>query len=304
MREPVSRRALCRSALVSALIIAFFLTADTAFADSRSPFFYAARKETFSGVNFGRAFFVVPDCVLENCSGSVVVLFGKSTVEDGFYGDVYALFSEIHINGDAENMRARTFSSRVTFEENRAVNVSPVFPLAVRSGAGFSDDTIPGVIFAAIRAFLTICACFLILPLKKSFFEQCAAALMRERSNVLKAGLSSHAALTGIALLFLISAVGSPVALVVAVFAAAVCLVGEIGFGVALGYWVAKKLDVEGGIYTWFAIGAFIIETVTFLPYAGGAATFFVFPVIMEGVVFIGLFNKYIVKNLYNFHKN
>ncbi|MDR1067487.1 MAG: hypothetical protein LBL35_08700 [Clostridiales bacterium] len=281
-----------------ALILTFLLTSGAAFANDSSPFFYVALR--YEKERFERKIMLFSDCELDECSGEITLIFSDAAVKNGFDGKMTAIFSRV--DAKSGSVSATSFSSYFTGDD---LNVSHVFKALRKSGSGYVDDSIPLFMFGVLRFVLFFSICFCVFPIRKSFFEQCAAAFIDKPFNAVKAGAAAHILLAGLTILFIMSVIGFPIALIIAFFCVVFFIAGEIGLGIAVGHLVFKLLRMKSGDYARLIVGVSVVEGLA-LPlnvfsYAGQTVIFLALPTLAYGVALMGLYNKYITKKLYAF---
>lgn len=161
-------------------------------------------------------------------------------------------------------------------------------------------SSMPNALARICVGLFVVAACFMLLPIKKAFFEQCAGALLHEPLRVITNGAAVYFILIFASALFLFSVVGFPIAAFFMLCGGLCCLLGEIAAGIWLGCFFTDKINIVKNTYSNLAFGVIIIEMLKLLPYAGRVFSLALFPVVCLGAVTTGAYNALVRRTLYD----
>lgn len=153
-------------------------------------------------------------------------------------------------------------------------------------------------LFDIIMSVAAVCVTMLCIGVKRSFFEQAGLALMREPVSVTAGGILWYGLGIALMLIFFISVVGFPVAVLVFFVIFVLIFIGQAALSVMFGEIFADKFNRVLGNYQAALVGALIIELFDYLPYVGWLFRFLIWPVLALGVLSAGISNGY-VKNIF-----
>jgi len=278
-------------------------------------FMTPARVFAFGGVT-GQSFFFFTNASAEGCDGNILCV--KSGVFAGnLGGDAYLIFSGLELSGDYGGQVYSLFSSVIVHSGGEAEPdfVRSFFGLPAlgrwtrTDGAWVYSGVPPGWALALIGKALRLAFVLGAAALKKGFFAQGAAFLLRRPLKTARNGLAFCAGAAAVAAVFMLSAVGVPAALLAlgAVFTAT--LLGEVSFGRALGKILFAANRRAGsvflpeysrgnslGMYARTAVGVIITEAARLIPYFAFFADWLLLPVLCCGAVITAAYEGFVKK--------
>ncbi len=262
---------------------------------------------SFENASINSPFFLFCTTEFNNCKGKMLVFFGNVKINGNFDGDIKLFFSNVIINdGNKIECNIETFSSQVYYPDNSNVSIKPLFNLLnfgktkqLSDGIKIYSDEISIIVFKVLLSCFIIIASFIILPVKKSFFEQCAGAVMFEPIQVLKSGLIFYFILVSLAVVFALSIIGFPITIIMLLLIIIFSVVGEVSLSIVCGHYICDKLSIKTNSYYSLLAGVIFIELLKFTPYLDWLLCYMFIPIFALGAFSAGLINGFIKKSFY-----
>ncbi|MDR1913750.1 MAG: hypothetical protein LBQ68_04605 [Clostridiales bacterium] len=156
---------------------------------------------------------------------------------------------------------------------------------------------IPTWISTAGSALLRIGVCFMALVLKPNVFKQGGGFVLFKPMEIIGNGLIGYSVLSALILIFIVSVLGVPLAIMFLVVMWLLTLVGETCVGLAAGFLMFDSMSQKASVATYLAAGVFFIEILRCIPYLGYAVGIFLLPVFCVGVIITLVYEGFLRKN-------
>ena len=287
---------------LSITALAVFLTPARACADAFTPATAPAMRE-------GNSFFFLSDASVDDFDKNIFC--AKSSVRaENLKGDAYIIFSDLRLSGDFDGRVYSLFSTVTVYSRD------PAKPAFVRSffglpalgrwnradGAWVFNGVPPGWALALAGRGLRLAFILGLAALKKSFFAQGAAFLLKSPVKTARNGLLFCFGAAAVTAVFLLSAVGIPLAALAFFAFTGAALAGEASLGLAAckilcaKVLIKKPIENSLGIYVKIIIGVMIIELSRMIPFFSYFADWALLPVLCSGAVLTALYEGFVRK--------
>lgn len=289
------------------------------------PQMFVYENDVFKADMVGGFLFLLTKSKIEgNSSGYIISFFSEIEINGDYHGDVYSFFSQIKINPKANLSGKISLLSSNAIVSNEYKNTQTIikgmsiFDLFMKSRPVQNyisySNVIPLFVFKIIAASLNIFSCIVLYFIKKSFMEQQSILLEKELNEVIKNGAAAFFILIVFTILFSLTVLLMPLALLFAFSSIIISLIGEVGLAIFIGSLIsiicAMTMDKneiskyiysisKGNSFACMILGVIIIEAIKMIPYVGAVFRVVVLPLIAEGMVVTAIINGFYKKVFY-----
>lgn len=238
-------------------------------------------------------------------SGNMYVIEGEISIDGIVNGDIYIYGGKIYIGETGiVNGKIRTLSSNVVYHQKAQVNGS-IEPLmaTLRIFIKQWDETlfyhytdgIPYFIIQLARAVLQVIISLLFLSLSGRTVLLQGIVLINQTKDVLYLGTVIYLMGIALILLFTLSLVGFPFALLLIIVGLLFASLGITALSVVIGEWILERMAISQDVYIKFWIGIGILELIKNIPVVGGMSRVLIIPLLS-----LGMFAQVILNKLLN----
>ncbi|MDR0999968.1 MAG: hypothetical protein LBL96_04070 [Clostridiales bacterium] len=157
-------------------------------------------------------------------------------------------------------------------------------------------ESLPRWVIIGLSSLLRMSVCLAVLLLKSNSVKQGAAFVLCEPLLTIGNGLLSYIIFMALIVIFIVSVVGVPLAVMFLALNWFLTLVGEAAIGLAAGFILYETLGQKFNVFTYAITGVFIIEVAQRVPYVGYAVTIFMLPVACIGAIVTLIYKGYLQK--------
>ena len=247
-----------------------------------------------------------------NDEGALFLLFTEADIADGYTGDIVVLFGTVRLAG-ALSGTVYTLSSAVSCREDGVPPAEPLLSLlsflgttSRTDGMVTYADVIPRYALLLFWLVAETLICMMLYPIKPGFMEQNGVLLFEEPVNVLRNGLTTYFFLLALIVIFSLSVILLPAALLIFLAAQALLWLGEVALAVTAGRLLASRLLKRAYHNGYMVLALLTIGALKCIPTFSLPFTFFFLPILSLGLVMTGFINGWIHKKYYStpFHDN
>ena len=261
----------------------------------------------------GNTFFLLTDAELSGDDSNILCV--KSSVSaENMRGDAYIILSDLELDGGFDG-RIYSLFSRITvhsLDQAEPDFVRGFFGLPALGrwsrgdGQWVFNGVPPGWVLALNARVLRIAFILGAAALRRSFFAQGAGFVHRRTLRTARNGLLFFFGACAVIAVFMLSAVGVPLALLAFCALAGVTLAGEASLGLAVCNVLLAEILPENPdkrrarnaskVYAKITVGVIIIELSRLIPYFVNFADWFLLPVLCSGAVITALYEGFVKK--------
>lgn len=235
-------------------------------------------------------------------TGNMYIFEGEIKIDGILNGNIYIYGGDVYIDeSGVVNGKIRTISSNVVYHQKAQIDGS-IEPLMATLNifikqwdetlfSHYTDD-IPFFILELARVVIQIIISLLFLSLFSRNVILQGIALIKQTKDVLYRGTVIYLMGIALILLFTLSIVGFPFALLLLLIGLLLSGLGVTALSVIIGEWILERIDLPKDIYIKFWLGIGILELAKSIPVFGEMASIFIIPLLSLGMVTQVILNK------------
>lgn len=156
-------------------------------------------------------------------------------------------------------------------------------------------DSIPTFVLELIKMSMETIISLLFLSLFRRTVISQEFLLIHQTKDVLYRGLILYLMGIAVILIFLLSLVGLPAAILILLMGWVFSALGESALSVIMGKWIIRPMDIKKDIYIEFGIGLTILQILKSIPIIGLAGNILIIPTLS-----LGMFAQLIIARMLN----
>ncbi|NLK21860.1 MAG: polymer-forming cytoskeletal protein [Epulopiscium sp.] len=237
-------------------------------------------------------------------TGSLYIVNGKIKIDGEVHGNIYAYGAEVYIRENAIiTGDIKTISSKTAYHQDANIKgfVGPMFNTLNIFKKQWNKalflhytDDIPPFILNLIKIVLQMLVSLLFLSLFRGTVLLEGFFLVRQSKEVLYRGLVIYLMGIALILIFTLSIVGFPFAILLMLIIWIFSSLGEAALAVTIGDWILDMIFKKGkkDIYIEFWVGLSLVQLIKNAPILGWVGSKFLIPLISLGMLSQVLINK------------
>lgn len=243
--------------------------------------------------------------ILGTHTGNMYMFEGEIKIDGIINGNIYVYGGDVYIGeSGVVNGKIRTISSNVVYHQNSQIggSIEPIMAtlrIFIKQWdetlfSHYTDD-IPLFILELARVVLQIIISLLFLSLFSRTVILQENALMNQTKDVLYRGTVVYLMGIALALLFTLSLVGFPFALLLILIDLVLSSLGVTVLAVIIGKWILQRMDIPKDMYIEFWLGIGMLELAKSIPVFRETVSMVIIPVLS-----LGMFVQVIINKLLN----
>lgn len=264
--------------------------------------------------------------VLENyqspgaTEGGLLFLFSQAVVDEPHDGNIYVVGGNIELQADVSGtvfligatctMKSGKPSGGIITLSSTVEKNTDLGDINIHDyGLGFFqqeqigdynvyDYTIPWYFIYAALSFFEISVFYIFYALKRGFIEQGAILPLKSPLTVISGGVIIYFLIFILLLLFVMSIYMIPVALLAALAAYCLILIGQASLSISIGYALLHRF-IKQYSSSYLILGALIIELLKLVPFVGAVLVILVLPALSFGTAALAIYNGFVRKRFY-----
>ena len=241
--------------------------------------------------------------------GDLYIIYGKANIQGIITGDIYIYGAEVYLGentliwGDVKTFSSVVVRHPTTFIRGEIQPLIPSLHIFIQRTTGGAlaeyTDTVPPLMVQMAKVFGHIILGILFLSIWKNTLEQGSIVLEYEWKNVIKKGSVVFLMQITLILIFVISVIGFPVAILVFMSTYIFVTIGHVSFAVWVGWKIETRLEVRWHTYIYFLVGSTVVHLINSIPIVGWVMSLIVVPIVGIGVLVQLFLNRWIYKRKY-----
>jgi hypothetical protein len=234
-------------------------------------------------------------------NGNIVIIKGKAKIEGEIKGNIYIYGADVYISKKAVITGAiKTISSKIAKHREATIkgNLEPLISTLYIFKKQWTErifshytDIIPPIIIQMARVSTRMIVGLLLLSLSGDFIQKQCVLLYQQTKEVLYSGVMLYLMNIALILVFVVSVIGFPIALLIIFTLWGITVIGETVLAVMIGRWLEKTIGIQWHIYLYFLVGSSVLQMIYSVPLLGELFTFIVSP-----LVAVGLFAQFLLE--------
>lgn len=237
--------------------------------------------------------------------GDLFLYKGKIIIKGEIEGNVYAYGADIYIGEEAIiKGNVKTISSRVSCHHNSKVtgSIGPVLNTLNIFKKQWDEalffyytDNIPTYIMDLIKAVIQMVISLLFLSLFKKTVIIQGKIIVNQTKDVLHRGLVIYLMLFALVLVFTLSLVAFPIAIILIITGQLFTQFGKTVLALVIGEFLINKINDKSDIYIKFWIGILLIQLIKLVPLLDWCGNLLILPFLS-----LGMFSQMLINKLTN----